>query len=152
MPAKATNDTQGIFADVLKPMQSAMLFGPMISPMIKPQVEQFWDAQEKMLDEAEAFTRHWFARRHEAARTALDAARTAASGDDAGPAAAMQALSEWQRHSAERLAEDGQEWLAMIARCASYVSETEVEAVEETLSEAVSMAEKTTATAKSEPV
>lgn len=148
MARKATDRTPGLFAEALKPLQSAMLF----NPVFRPQVEQFWDVQEKLLDEAEVFTRHWFRRRHEAARTALDAARTAVSGDPIGPAGVIEAFSEWQRHSAERLAEDGREWLGMMSRCASYASETEAEAVEEAAGEAVKITRKAVKPAESEPV
>lgn len=148
MARKATDWTPGLFAEALKPLQSTMLF----NPVFKPQVEQFWDVQEKLLDEAEEFTRHWFQRRHEAARTALDAARTAVSGDPAGPAAAIEAFSEWQRHSAERIAEDGREWLEMMSRCASYARETEAEAVGEAAGEAVKITKKAVKPAQSDPV
>lgn len=148
MPAKATDKTPGIFTEALKPLQGAMLF----NPMFKPQVEQFWNVQEKILDEAEVFARHWFERRHEAARTALDAARTIASDNPAAPVTMAEAFAEWQRHSAERIAEDGREWFGMMSRCARYMSDTEADAVEETIGEAVKMTRKATKPAQSEPV
>ncbi|WP_245603017.1 hypothetical protein [Leisingera methylohalidivorans] len=135
-------------AEALKPLQSTLLF----NPMFKPQVEQFWNVQERILDEAELFARHWFERRHEATRTALDAARTAVSGEPLEPAAAMEAFSEWRRHSAERIAEDGREWFGMMSRCASYASKTEAEAVGEAAEEAVKITNKATKPVQSEPV
>ncbi|UWQ64829.1 hypothetical protein K3723_19310 (plasmid) [Leisingera caerulea] len=148
MPEKSTYKSAGIFAQALKPWQSAMQF----NPMYKPQVEQFWNVQEKLLDEAEVFARHWFERRHEAARTALDTARTIASDGPEAPVSVAEAFAEWQRHSAERIAEDGQEWLGMMSRCARYMSDTEADAVEETIGEAVKMTKKATKTAQSDPV
>lgn len=148
MAGKAKDRIPGVFADALKPLQGAML----INPLLKPQVEQFWNVQENILDEAEAFARHWFERRHEAARTALDAARTAVSGDSMGPAAAIEAFSEWQRQSAERIAEDGREWLGMMSRCACYAGETEAQAVEDTAGEALRITRQATRPAQSEPV
>ncbi len=149
MPAKTPKtETPEIFSDVLKSMQSAASF----NPMIRPQIEQFWNAQEKMLDEAEAFARHWFERRHEASRTALETARTATSAERADPSAALQAMTDWQRHSVERMVEDAREWFDMMSRCANYVSETETEAVEEALDEASKLAKKATKSVRSEPV
>jgi len=148
MAEKETGRAPGLIADALKPLRGAMLF----NPVFRPQVEQFWNVQKKVLDEAEEFTRHWFQRRHEAARTALDAARSAVSGDPMGPADAIEAFSEWQRLSAERIAEDSRDWLGMISRCARYAGETEAEAVEEMSEEAVQITKKATKPAKSEPV
>ncbi|MEW2915069.1 phasin family protein [Leisingera sp. JC11] len=124
----------------------------LFNPMYKPQVEQFWNVQEKILDEAEEFTRHWFERRHEAARTALDAARTVVSADPSRPADAFEAFTEWQRHSAERIAEDGREWFGMMSRCARYASETEAEAVGEAAGEAAEITRKAVKRAQSDPV
>ncbi|MFW8635639.1 hypothetical protein [Cribrihabitans pelagius] len=148
MPDKATGDATGIFPDVLGAMQNAM----MLNPMMKPQAEQFWAAQEKLLDEAEVFARHWFERRHEAAQTALTATLTATSAGGGSPAAAVRALTEWQRQSAERIAEDGREWAGMVSRCATCICETEAEAVKEALNDAVDRARNTAKAAKSEPV
>ncbi|WP_372573538.1 hypothetical protein [Ruegeria jejuensis] len=120
--------------------------------MITPQIEQFWNAQDKLLDEAEAFSRHWFQRRHEAARTALEVARETTSGDSVEPAKAMQTLAEWQRHSIERMVEDAREWFDVVSRCAQHVSETEADAVEKTAEAVTKVARKTKSTAKSEPV
>lgn len=141
-------DAPKTFSEILKPMQAAAS----INPLFKPQIEQFWDAQEKFLDETERFTHHWFERRHEAIRTALNAARTTSGSGQADPAKAMEAMLDWQRHSMERLIEDAREWFDTVSRCANYAAETEAEAVEETLGEATKMAKESTKSAKSEPV
>ena len=47
--------------DLMKQTQAAVT----LNPMVRPQIEQFWQAQEKMLQEAQAFTEHWFERRHQ---------------------------------------------------------------------------------------
>lgn len=140
--------TPEAFADILKSLQAP---APM-NALVSPQMEQFWDAQEKLLSESERFTRHWFERRHEAIRTALDAARTATSAERPDPAKTMEAMVEWQRHSVERLVEDAREWFDTVSRCADYVTKTEAEAVEETIGEAKDLARKTTRSAKSEPI
>lgn len=139
-----TPEMPEFFSEIAKSMQSAMTSNPMIAP----QVEQFWNTQERILDEAETFTRHWFERRHEAARTAMIAARKSTSGAAGAPGDAMQTVAEWQRHSIERMVEDAREWLNMVTRCANHVSEHEIEAAEEALKEA----QKSVKSAKSEPV
>jgi hypothetical protein len=118
------------------------------NPMMGPQVEQFWDAQEKLLAETQRFTQHWFERRHEAIRSGLEAARLAASGKKSDPMTALTAMIEWQKHSTERMTEDAKEWFETMSRCAEYVVNTETE----TLNEAADMARKATKSAKSEPV
>jgi hypothetical protein len=40
-----------------------------------PQMEQFWKAQDGILDEVEDYTRAWFDRRHAATRSAVEAVR-----------------------------------------------------------------------------
>ncbi|MCE8515429.1 phasin family protein [Ruegeria pomeroyi] len=143
-----TKITPASFTEVLKSMQ-----GPVsMTSLVQPQLEQFWDAQEKLLAESERFTRHWFERRHEAIRTALDAARSATAADPSNPAEAMETVMDWQRHSVERMVEDAREWFDTVSRCADYVTKTEAEAVEETLGEARDIARKATKSAKSEPV
>ncbi|WP_299847375.1 hypothetical protein [uncultured Roseovarius sp.] len=139
-----TTEMPEFYSDVVKSLQSAL--SP--SPMIAPQVEQFWNTQENILNEAEAYTRHWFERRHEATRTAMLAARKSTTGEKGAPGDAMQTIADWQRHSMERMVEDAHEWLNMITRCANYVSQSELEIAEA----AKKTAEKAVKSAKSEPV
>ncbi|WP_245224412.1 MULTISPECIES: phasin family protein [unclassified Ruegeria] len=134
--------------DVFKQMQ------PPVSgnPAFGAQIEQFWDAQEKMLEETEAFAQHWFERRHEAVRTALQAARKVSSANPSEPTKALQSMTEWQRHSVERLVADAQEWFETVARCAAYVAETEAEAVEKTVDDVATATKSAGKSSKSEPV
>jgi len=101
-----------------------------MSPVIAPQLEQFWKAQDEILEEGEAFSKAWFARRHEATRTALDAVH-GMNGAGATPAAAMRTLAQWQQGSLQRLADDFQQWLALCARCTGRVTGAEIEAAQE---------------------
>jgi hypothetical protein len=94
---------------------------PAASPMIAPQLEQFWKAQDSILREAERYARAWFERRHAATRSALDVARDATGNGGTGPVSALQAISDWQRRSAERMAEDIQDWAEFCARCSGHV-------------------------------
>lgn len=134
--------------DIFKQMQPTTT----ANPFLGAQLEQFWDTQEKSLKEAEAFAQHWFERRHEAVRTALEAARSASAADPTDPAKALQSIAEWQKHSAERLVADAQEWFETVARCAAYAAETEVEAVEKTMDDVASTAKKAGKSPKSDPV
>ena len=102
-----------------------------VNPMIAPQAKHILQAQEKMLQDAEAFSEHWFKRRHAATRTALDAARDVASNGGSEPAAAIEVITDWQRHSIERITEDFREWVDLCMRCAGHVAGAEVEAEKE---------------------
>ncbi len=149
MPTKSTKtESPEVFTDVLRSMQGMMS----ANPLIAPQVEQFWNAQDKLLDEAEEYSRHWFRRRHEAARTALEAARETTSGDRIEPAKAMNTMTEWQRHSIERMVEDAREWFEMVTRCAQYVSDAEAEAIGENVEAASKAGRKAAKPTKSSPV
>lgn len=149
MSAKKSNSNYPTtLVDVFKQMQPPMTGNPAFGA----QIEQFWDAQEKMLEETEAFAQHWFKRRHEAVRTALQAARSMSSANPSDPSEALQSMTEWQRHSSERLVADAQEWFETVARCAAYVAETEVEAVEKTVDDVASATKKAGKSSKSDPV
>lgn len=100
-----------------------------------PQMTQFWKAQEKILSEAEAFARHWFARRHAATQSALQACERAAAANPMDASGALEAFRAWQAHSAERMAEDMREWIDLWARCAGHLVSGEVGAGAETLDE-----------------
>ena len=115
--------------DMLKGMQK--LFAPY--PMVGPQVEHFWQAQDAILNDAETFARNWFERRHTATRTALNAAKDVTKLDNADPAAAMKVMSDWQSHSMERIAEDVQEWMDLCTRCSAHITQAQMEAGEEGL-------------------
>ncbi|WP_170422407.1 phasin family protein [Ruegeria arenilitoris] len=149
MPTKkSSSNYPASLVDVFKQMQPPMSG----SPAFGAQIEQFWDAQEKMLEETEAFAQHWFERRHEAVRTALKAARNVSSANPSDPSKALQSMADWQRHSAERLVADAQEWFETVARCAAYVAETEAEAVEKTVDDVTAATKSAVKSAKSEPV
>ena len=141
---KPTSDMPENFSNVPNSMRIPMS----TNPLIATQAEHFWQTQEKMLEAAEAFTRSWFQRRHEATRTAMITAREAVENDSANPGEAMQTIAQWQRHSMERMVEDAREWLEMVNHCAGIATASEMEAAEEVLKGA----EKATKSAKSEPV
>ncbi len=149
MPTKKSKSNYSAsLVDVFKNMQPPMSGNPAFGA----QIEQFWDAQEKMLEETEAFAQHWFERRHEAVRTALQAAREVSYANPSEPSKALQSMAEWQRHSTERLVADAQEWFETVARCAVYVAETESEAVEQTVDDVAAATKSAGNSSKSEPV
>ena len=135
MPRKSSTQI-GDMMDQARAMMAA-------SPAIAPQMEQFWMAQDQVLSEAEAFSKAWFARRHAATRSALEALR---KGDGArpDPARTMQMALDWQRHSMERLAEDMQQWLTLCARCAGHIADAEIEAGKEGADQLVKQVASTT--------
>ena len=97
------------------------------APIVGPQMEQFWKAQDGILQDTEAFSRAWFDRRHQAAQTALEVVQTA-SGNGADQSAALRAMAAWQQGSFQRLADDMQEWVDLWSRCAGRITKAEVEA------------------------
>lgn len=123
-----------------------------VNPMVGPQVEHFWKAQEEMLKEAETFSEHWFARRHAATKTALDAAKEVTANGGSNPALALEAMFDWQRHSMERIAEDFKEWADMCARCAGHVARAEIEGDSEAIEETAKRAAAATKTKHATPV
>lgn len=142
------NSATAQFAKVLQTLQATVP----ANKLMEPQIEQFWDAQEKLLNETQRFMAHWFARRHEAVRSGLDAARAATTNKSSDPAAVMSVMMDWQKHSAERMVQDAKDWFETMSRCAEYVVKTESAALDETMSEAADVARKATKSAKSEPV
>lgn len=120
----------------------------MPNTMMAPQAEHFWQTQEHLLDAAETFTLSWFERRHEATRAAMKAAREAAKKDGANPGDIIETITEWQRHSMERMIEDAREWLDMMTNCAGIAAVSEIEAAEEVIEETRKRAK----SAKSNPV
>ncbi|MGI1663717.1 hypothetical protein ACRDNQ_15875 [Palleronia sp. KMU-117] len=117
------------FDDVVKQAQEMVA----LNPVAAPQMEQFWRAQDRMLDAAEAFSQGWFQRRHEATKAAIGVARTMKGSGGARPDAAARALTEWQRDSVERLAEDFQGWIEFCTRCAGHMSDAQIEVGKEGL-------------------
>lgn len=134
--------------DMFKQMQEMMAFNPMFAP----QVEHFWEAQEDLLNETEAFAKHWFSRRHEATRTAMAAAKAVTMSGGANPAIAMQALTDWQTHSVQRVAEDTREWLDLVSRCTAHITRAELEAGGESVEKAGEQAASLTSRKKSVPL
>lgn len=133
--------------DLMEQMQGMLA----LNPAIGPRMEEFWKTQDRILEEAEAFSKAWFERRHDAARTALEAVRKA-NGNGSDPSAAMQAMVEWQQQSFRRMAEDMQEWIELCSHCAARMTEAEVDAGKEGAEEAAKRAKSAAKTTKATPV
>lgn len=141
--AKSDTSKDG-FVDSMKTAQAVFA----ANPVFGPQTQHFWQAQGRMLEEAEKFSSAWFKRRHEATKTAIEASSKLATDAVADPGSAMNTIAEWQAHSIERLTEDAKDCAEMMSRCAGLVVSNEVAAIEET-TENVKRASKTS---KSDPV
>ena len=111
------SDTKTDITETIRKMQDMVASVPAMAP----QMEQFWNAQDSILDDVEGFTQGWFERRHEATRSALEAIREA-NGNGTDPSAAMMVIANWQRHSMERMTEDIRQWTELCARCAGHMA------------------------------
>lgn len=85
---------------------------------VAPQLENLVQVQDGLLEEVADFARTWFQRRHDATQSAFKTLHDVNSAGKTDPAAAMQAITEWQRGSFERLSADMQDWTALCMRCA----------------------------------
>jgi len=104
---------------------------PGVTAMVAPQFEQFWKVQDAILEDAEAYSKAWFERRHDAAQSAMDALR-GATGNGADPAAAMQTMVTWQQQSVRRMSDDMRQWLDLCTRCAARVTDAGIAAGKDT--------------------
>jgi hypothetical protein len=89
-----------------------------------PQLESVLQLQEELAEELGSFAQNWYRRRHEAIETAFKTLREVNSDGKADPAAALQAMSEWQRGAIERLSADMQDWTAFCEGCANHAAKT----------------------------
>ncbi|TNE37494.1 hypothetical protein [Roseovarius sp.] len=130
-PAKDVKLAADRISDLAQQVQNTIF----ANPITAPQAENLLQAQENVLQEFETFSHHWFARRHTATKTALQAAQDIARNGGRDPSVMVKKMSDWQQHSMERIVEDFQEWLDLCARCAGHVASAEVETNQEILEE-----------------
>lgn len=86
---------------------------------VAPGLEQVETLQKEMASHTETFVRHWFERRQEAAETGLMALRQISEANGTDPAAAMRAISDWQRGSFDRMTADLREWTTLCVHAAT---------------------------------
>jgi hypothetical protein len=86
-------------------MQKAFLPTPEISASFKDNSRRFWESQERILDNMQAFANGWFERRHMGTLSAREAAeRMCGTGTIVG---LIQAYQDWTRGTFERIMADG---------------------------------------------
>lgn len=139
-----TSDPASAFTNLVQSAQSMLAAGPILGL----QTTHFWQAQDTVLEEVEKFSSAWFKRRHEGTREALNTSKRLTEKAVLNPAAAMRILSDWQKHSMERLAGDAKDYAAMMTSCADALVNNEVEAIADT----VKTAKRAATPVKSEPV
>ena len=105
----ARDQSQAGLTDLTR--QTQALFEPIGA--MAPGFEQVMKAQKGMLEQVEAFNRHWLERRQEAFDTALETMTEMQSAEKPDPAAAMRAIADWQAGSVARLTADLQEWMTL---------------------------------------
>ena len=93
------------FVEQCYSMQKAFLSAPEILTSSKENARRFWESQERILDNMQAFANGWFERRHTGALSAREAAeRMCGTGTIVG---LIQAYQDWTRGTFERIMADG---------------------------------------------
>lgn len=115
---------------LIRTAQQFMSANPMMS-MTAPQVRQFWETQDKILDDFEELTQAWCERRHEANRAALEATKAISGNGASDVTEAMKVMSDWLTKSMERLSMDARDNYEFCAKCVSRMTERGVAAGEE---------------------
>lgn len=129
------DNTKAKFSDMMEQTRNILSANPMISP----QMEKFWEAQDRMLQETEAYSQAWFKRRHEATQAALDAVQKM-NGKKADSSATVQAMADWQHGSIQRMTKDMQQWFDLCTTCVGQMTQAEVEAGQKGAEEAAKTA------------
>lgn len=99
---------------------------------IAPYANHFWSVQKDMLEESEALSRRWFARRRATAQNAMEAAGTFGQAPMT-PGWVLAVWGERQASSLAQMTEDLNDWLGFCRHCASVIASNEIEAEEEIL-------------------
>lgn len=122
-----------------------------LNPMLAPQIEHFWKAQQGLLTEIEAFSKAWFAHRQDAAQSALTAIQ-GMDGTRADPGTGLEVMTQWQRDTLERMAADMQCWMRLCAGCAGQMIRAETHAAEDAMAETAKRTKAATDTEHATPV
>ncbi len=142
--ARHENTTSKI-EDALNASQVLFTANPLF---LEPQTKNLFEAQERILNQVEAFSKAWFQRRQDGTQAMIDAGRRIASEGGNDPAVIMKEVTEFQSGAMERLSTDAKECTEMLSQCAVALAVNEAEAIEETADKT----KKATQTAKSAPV
>ncbi len=113
-----------------------------------PHSKHFFEAQERILNQVEAFSKAWFQRRQDGTQAMIDAGRRIASEANNDPSRIMKEITEFQSGAMERLTADAKDCSEMISQCANTLAASEIE----TIKDAAGKTTKATGAAKSKPV
>src|SRR5262245_50831155 len=89
-------------------MQKAFLPSSEISTTFRENAQRFWENQDKILDNMQAFSNSWFERRHTGTHSASEAADRMCSRETIVDL--MQVYQDWVRGAFERMMADGLSW------------------------------------------
>ncbi|MFP3944373.1 MAG: hypothetical protein ACLFWF_10795 [Alphaproteobacteria bacterium] len=115
---------------LIRTTQQFFAANPMMS-MTAPPLRQIWVTNDKILDDFEELTHNWCERRHEANRTALEAAKAMSDTRGTDVSDAVKIMSDWLTKSMERLSEDAKENYEFCVKCASHMAGGSVAATEQ---------------------
>ena len=93
------------FVEQWSSMQKMYLPTPEISAPLRENVRRFWEMQDKILDNMQAFSNGWFERRHTGTHSACEAAERMCGTNTMVDV--VQAYQDWARGVYERLMADG---------------------------------------------
>ena len=118
--------------DFIKQVPLGYPIVPMLGvPMLGSQAKHFWEIQENILNETEAFSKNWFERRHKASRAGLEAANNFRESGATNPGAALRTIADWQTQSMQRLVDDFQDWVGLYSRCTAHLANQETQSLED---------------------
>ena len=93
------------FSEQWKSMQKMFLLSFPHSESVQENARRFWENQDKMLDNMEAFTSNWFKRRHVGTHSAQEAAQRMCGTESVVDM--FQAYQDWAKGAFERMMSDG---------------------------------------------
>lgn len=111
---------------------AASQLSAMLNPFAAPQMDDFRQTQERVLDRAKEFSSLWVARRRDAADHAMKIAVHMTKSGAFNPAASMRAMCDWQIHSWQRLGEDVRDYAELLTCCADEIVSTKIGEAEDT--------------------
>jgi hypothetical protein len=89
-------------------MQKSFLPTPEISTTFRENAHRFWENQDKILNNMQAFSNSWFERRHTGTKSASECSDRVCSTETMVDL--MQAYQDWARGAFERMMADGLAW------------------------------------------
>jgi len=93
-------------------MQKAFLPNPEISTTFRESAHRFWENQDKILDNMQAFSNSWFAHRRTGTRSASECSDRMCNTQTMVDL--VQAYQDWARGAFERIMADGLAWQQQI--------------------------------------